>query len=304
MAIETVRRSRRSSPGDASGAASGSSRSRVLGRDWPVAYLFIAPLVLLLFGLIAYPLVRGRRSSASTTYTGVTNRGCVGLQNYERLWENRQFRDSVWITVKYATIAVFFKFWIGLIAAPAAAPEGLRFRSVFTGLVLLPWIIPDVVAALTWRGIYDPDLRRPEPAAAQAGPDRQGHRLAGRLRPGAALGDRRQRLEGHPLLHHRPPGRPEGDRQRALRRRRGRRRQRLAPLRRHHPARPALRDHRRLPALADLDAQRLRPGLPADRRRAGRRHPPLLDPVLRVRDRRLALQRRRRGRDVGRARRC
>ncbi len=31
-----------------------------------------------------------------------------------------------------------------------------RLRSVFTGLVLLPGIIPKVVAALTWRGRYDP----------------------------------------------------------------------------------------------------------------------------------------------------
>ncbi len=128
---------------------------RVLGRDWPVAYIFIAPLVLLLFGLIAYPLIRGVILSFYN-YTGITNRGWVGLQNYERLWDNRQFRSSVWITVQYATIAVFFKFWIGLIAALLLHRKNLRFRSVFTGLVLLPWVIPDIVAALTWRGIYDP----------------------------------------------------------------------------------------------------------------------------------------------------
>jgi multiple sugar transport system permease protein len=128
---------------------------RTLGRDWPVAYVFIAPLVLLLFGLIAYPLIRGVILSFYN-YTGITNRGWVGTENYERLWENRAFRSSVWITVKYATIAVFFKFWIGLIAALLLHRKDLRFRSVFTGLVLLPWVIPDIVAALTWRGIYDP----------------------------------------------------------------------------------------------------------------------------------------------------
>ena len=57
-------------------------------------------------GLIAYPLIRGVILSFYN-YTGITNRGFVGLQNYERLWENRQFRSSVWITVQYATIAVF-----------------------------------------------------------------------------------------------------------------------------------------------------------------------------------------------------
>jgi multiple sugar transport system permease protein len=32
----------------------------------------------------------------------------------------------------------------------------LKLRAVFTGLILLPWVIPDIVAALTWRGLYDP----------------------------------------------------------------------------------------------------------------------------------------------------
>ncbi len=128
---------------------------RILGRDWQVAYLFVLPLVVLLFGLIAYPLIRALILSFYNV-TGITNRGFVGFRNYERLWSNPQFIDSVIITVKYAGIAVFCKFWIGLTAALLLNRKGLRFRSVFTGLVLLPWIIPDVVAALTWRGIYEP----------------------------------------------------------------------------------------------------------------------------------------------------
>ncbi|MDQ3696008.1 MAG: ABC transporter permease subunit [Chloroflexota bacterium] len=128
---------------------------RVLGRDWPIAYLFVAPLVILLFGLIAYPLLRAVILSFYNV-TGITNRGFVGFQNYERLWANRQFVESVMVTAQYALTAVFFKFWIGLTAALLLHRKGLRFRSVFTGLVLLPWVIPDIVAALTWRGIYDP----------------------------------------------------------------------------------------------------------------------------------------------------
>jgi multiple sugar transport system permease protein len=154
MAIESVRRIPRVATTTPSTSFWKQSR-RVLGHDWTVAYIFVAPLVLLLFGLIAYPLVRGVILSFYNV-TGITNRGFVGLENYERLWENRQFRESVKITVQYATIAVFFKFWIGLTAALLLHRKGLRFRSIFTGLVLLPWVIPDIVAALTWRGIYDP----------------------------------------------------------------------------------------------------------------------------------------------------
>ena len=34
------------------------STQRILGRDWPTAYLFVLPTVLLLFGLIGYPFLR------------------------------------------------------------------------------------------------------------------------------------------------------------------------------------------------------------------------------------------------------
>ncbi len=32
----------------------------------------------------------------------------------------------------------------------------LPLRSILTGVMLLPWIVPEVVTALTWRSIYDP----------------------------------------------------------------------------------------------------------------------------------------------------
>ncbi|MGH2532360.1 MAG: ABC transporter permease subunit [Thermomicrobiales bacterium] len=154
MALPTVRRLPAARRSERSSNFWKQSR-RILGRDWPVAYLFIAPTVLLLVGLIAYPLLRALWLSFHNV-TGITNRGWYGLTNYERLWSDSQYRDSVMNTVKFATISVFFKFWIGLAAAHLLNYKGLRFRSVLTGLVLLPWIVPELVAAFTWRGLYDP----------------------------------------------------------------------------------------------------------------------------------------------------
>src|SRR5215218_3232135 len=126
----------------------------ILGRDWPVAYLFAAPLVLLLFGLIGYPIVYALWMSTHNV-VNITDRGFVGLEMYQRLWSDTQFIRSVRITVLFAVVSVFCKFWVGITAA-LLLHNRQRFRSVFTGLVLLPWIIPEVVAGLTWRGIYDP----------------------------------------------------------------------------------------------------------------------------------------------------
>ena len=157
MALQTIEQGTTKAPAADQPTSSSFWRvsKRVLGRDWPVGFLFVAPTVILLFGLIGYPLFDALRLSFYNV-TGVTNRGWVGLDNYERLWNDRQFRSAVWNTVEFATISVFIKFWLGLLAAILLNRKGLKFASVFTGLVLLPWIIPEVVAALTWRGLYDP----------------------------------------------------------------------------------------------------------------------------------------------------
>ena len=257
---------------------------RVLGRDWPIAYLFVAPLVILLFGLIAYPLLRAV-SLSFFNVTGITNRGFVGLQNYERLWTNDQFVRSVLITVQFAVSAVFFKFWIGLTAALLLHRKGLRFRSVFTGLVLLPWVIPDIVAALTWRGLYDPVFGGLNMLLIRIGLIDQGISWLGdyNLALPSVIAVNVWKgvpfftivlLAGLKALDTELFDAAAVDGANAL-----------AALPQHYPARLALRHHRRLPAFADLDPQRLRPGLPADRRRSGRLHPALLDLGLRVRDR-------------------
>ena len=127
---------------------------RFLGQDWAVAFVFAAPLVLLLFGLIGWPLLQAVYLSFYRV-VGVRNNGFAGIENYQRLWADDQFRDAVVHTVKFAVVSVFIKFWVGL-AAALMLHNIKRFRSIFTGLVLLPWIVPEVVAALTWRGLYDP----------------------------------------------------------------------------------------------------------------------------------------------------
>ncbi len=126
---------------------------RLLGRDWQAAYLFALPLALLLFGLIAYPIFYALRLSF---YNVIGNRvtGFVGLANYQRLWDDLAFREAVLHTVQFAVISVFIKFWFGLSAA-LLLNKLKRFRAVLTALVLLPWIIPEVVAALIWRGLYN-----------------------------------------------------------------------------------------------------------------------------------------------------
>ena len=88
----------------------------LLGRDWMAAYVFVFPTILLMGGLIAYPLLRAVYMSFTNTVT-LQMGPWVGLQNYETVWSDPNFRSAVKNTVVYTFWSVFFKFWLGLACA-------------------------------------------------------------------------------------------------------------------------------------------------------------------------------------------
>lgn len=126
----------------------------LLGRDWHVAYVFVLPTLLLLGGLIAYPFVNAVYLSFTNTVTLQTG-PFVGLRNYRVLWQDSFFRTAVWNTMVYTLSSVFLKFWLGLTAA-ILIHRTKRFSGVLTGAFLVPWIVPSVVIALTWKSLLDP----------------------------------------------------------------------------------------------------------------------------------------------------
>ncbi len=126
----------------------------ILGRDWREAWIFIAPTIILMGGLIAYPF--GRALYISFTNTISTTIGpWVGLTNYINLWNDIFFRRSVMVTAQYTVSAVFLKLVAGVLAAILLNRLSGKW-ALLTGLVLLPWIMPEIVRAITWRGLLDP----------------------------------------------------------------------------------------------------------------------------------------------------
>jgi multiple sugar transport system permease protein len=126
-----------------------------LGRDWRIAYPFLAPMVLLMVGLIGWPMLQAIYMSFTRT-VGLNIGPFVGLANYIDTWRDPEFHDSIAVTVKFTFFSVFSKFWIGLAAALVLNSSKIKYRNLLTALVLLPWIVPEVVTALAWRAIYDP----------------------------------------------------------------------------------------------------------------------------------------------------
>lgn len=127
----------------------------ILGRDWAIAIPFILPLIIIMGGLILWPFINAIFISLTTRSLVTRTETFVGFANYERLLNDAVFISSVQNTIIFTVTAVFIKFVFGMCIA-LLLNSRIPFRSILTGLILLPWIVPEVVTALTWRSIYDP----------------------------------------------------------------------------------------------------------------------------------------------------
>src|SRR6266852_9983782 len=81
--------------------------TRILGRDWPIAWVFFLPTALLLFGLIGYPFVRALYLSFFNV-VGVREGAFVGFQNYVNLWSDDFFRRAIITTTQFTFFSEIF----------------------------------------------------------------------------------------------------------------------------------------------------------------------------------------------------
>ena len=119
--------------------------------------LLIAPSVLLLLALIAYPLVFALRNSFYfwNLQAGAEPLGFVGLDNYRRVLASVDFLASLRNTVILATVGVVIEFCLGLSIAMLlnAALPGM---AVARALLILPTTIAPIVVGFLFRYLYDP----------------------------------------------------------------------------------------------------------------------------------------------------
>jgi ABC-type sugar transport system permease subunit len=129
---------------------------RLLGPDWRMGFLFVLPIVVLVLALVAYPFCYAVYLSMTRKFVGMPA-VFVGFENYVRLASDGFFLRAVWNSVIFTFGSVVFKLMLGM-AMALVLTSNIRFRSVFTGILLVPWVAPTVVSALNFLWIYDGSL--------------------------------------------------------------------------------------------------------------------------------------------------
>jgi ABC-type sugar transport system permease subunit len=130
--------------------------ARTLGPDYRLGYLFIAPIVILVLSLVAYPFCYAIYLSMTHKLVGMPP-VFVGFENYLRLAEDGFFRRAVANSFVFTFGSVLCKLLFGMVMA-LVLTSNVRWRSFWTGVLLIPWVAPTVVSALNFLWIFDGSL--------------------------------------------------------------------------------------------------------------------------------------------------
>jgi len=118
------------------------------------AYLLVAPVILLILGLVAYPFLFAIWVSFTDMVVGSVG-NFVGFRNFEYLAGTATFYSAIWNTVVIVLVSDALKLVIGLGLA-LLVHQNLPGRGIFRSFLMLPWAMPAFVAFLTWRVLYQP----------------------------------------------------------------------------------------------------------------------------------------------------
>lgn len=125
------------------------SRHSFLGRYWYV-YALVLPAVLYRLLWTAWPLIQTVYLSLTDTNFIYGTSQFIGFQNYVDLMADDQFWNSITFTLIYAAIVVVSTLVLGM-ALALLLNRILVGRSLGRVVLLVPWVIPTVLAGIMWK---------------------------------------------------------------------------------------------------------------------------------------------------------
>jgi ABC-type sugar transport system permease subunit len=126
-------------------------------QDRRLGYALVAPVVIVLLAITAYPLFYNVWNSFhyADFFNPVTYATFAGLRNYADLFSAHQFVPSLVRTLGFTVVSVAVETAIGLGIA-LALNKSFRGRGFVRAAVFIPWAVPTVVSAELWKTMFDP----------------------------------------------------------------------------------------------------------------------------------------------------
>ena len=123
--------------------------------DARLGWAFIAPAGIGLIAFYIWPLLRGIWLSF-TEYNLLTPASFNGLANYSRMVQDKIFWNAVWVTLEYVVINIGLQTILALVIA--VLMQRLTQSTLVRSIVLTPYLVSNVVAAMLWLWLLDNTL--------------------------------------------------------------------------------------------------------------------------------------------------
>jgi len=136
-------------------AAPPASPRRRRRSDLGVALIYIAPAVIGLVAFYIVPTIRGLYLSF-TEYSVLGDPEWVGTSNYEALARDPLFWNAMVVTVEYVVINILLQTTIAV--GLALLMHHVARSTLLRGLLLLPYLMANVIAAMLWFWMLDYNL--------------------------------------------------------------------------------------------------------------------------------------------------
>lgn len=120
-------------------------------------WVLMAPTLIILFAIGIYPFLYALNMASQNIILSkpYLPRFNVGLYNYHSVIQDPEFWHALRTTIIFTVQAVFIQFWLGLGLA-LLFQRAIRGMSIFRIFILIPMILPPLVAALVWRYMFFP----------------------------------------------------------------------------------------------------------------------------------------------------
>jgi multiple sugar transport system permease protein len=120
-------------------------------RRIPAGAVWVAPALALLLAMSIYPLL----FAVKVAFTGAG--GAFSFEHFARLAHDRVLAAAAAQTIVFTLAALTVEFVLGFALALLVDSLG-RGRGAFRAAMLVPMLLPPVVAAVAWRLIYNPQF--------------------------------------------------------------------------------------------------------------------------------------------------
>lgn len=118
-----------------------------------LGYTSVMPVIIVIFVVIGIPFINALYLSLTDKTVGAEAH-FIGFENYREIFTDPVYWKVLKNTFIYFMTDVFFKLVIGMIFA-LTLNQAFFGRSIVRVLFLVPWAISGLVAALTWKWMYN-----------------------------------------------------------------------------------------------------------------------------------------------------